>query len=87
MDKYAQSEAEDIIGHELPKLPKGAIIGSVEVYGFVEHSDSVWAGEGPGAEWKWLVRDAKMFKKPIPYKGKLGLFTVSGIDVDNLHEM
>ncbi len=84
MDKYAQSEAEDIIGHELPKLPKGAIIGSVEVYGFVEHSESVWAGEGQGSEWKWLLRDAKMFKKPIPYKGKLGLFTVSGIEVENL---
>ncbi len=87
MDRYAQSEIEDIVGQDLPKLPKGAIIGSVEVYGFVEHSESVWAGEGQGAEWKWLLRDAKMFKKPIPYKGKLGLFTVSGIDVDNLHEM
>lgn len=86
VDKYAQDEAEDIVGHSLPDLPRGAIIGYVDVYDFTEHSDSVWAGEGHGSEWKWKLRDAKMFKKPIPYKGQLSIFTVPEIDPDNLPE-
>lgn len=86
IDKYAQDEAEDIVGHSLPDLPRGAIIGYVDVYDFTEHSDSVWAGEGHGSEWKWKLRDAKMFKKPIPYKGQLSIFTVPEIDPDNLPE-
>lgn len=85
-DRYAQDEAEDIVGHSLPELPRGYIIGYVDVYGFTEHSNSEWAGEGRGAEWKWLLRDAKMFKHPIPYKGKLGIFDVPEIDPDNLPE-
>lgn len=86
IDKYAQDEAEDIVGHSLPDLPRGAIIGYVDVYDFTEHSDSVWAGERHGSEWKWKLRDAKMFKKPIPYKGQLSIFTVPEIDPDNLPE-
>ena len=86
VDRYAQDEAEDIIGHELPELPRGCIVGYVEVYGFTRESDSVWAGEGKGSEWKWLLRNAKMFKEPIPYKGSLGLFNVPDIDPDNLPE-
>ena len=39
-----------------------------------------------GFEWKWLLRNAKMFKEPIPYKGSLGLFNVPDIDPDNLPE-
>lgn len=86
IDKYAQDEAEDIVGHSLPALPKGAIIGYVDVYDFTMHSDSVWAGEGHGSEWKWMLRNAKMFKNPIPYKGKLGIFTVPEIDPNDLPE-
>ena len=40
---------------------------------------------GPGTEWKWLLRDAKMFKEPIPAKGRLGLYDVE-LDPDNLPE-
>ena len=85
LDKYAQEEAEDIVGHKLPPLTLGAIIGYVDVYGFVERSNSIWASEGHGAEWKWLLKDAKMFKNPISAKGRLGLYSVN-IDPDNLPE-
>lgn len=87
VDKYAYDDAEDIVGHELPELPRGVIIGYVDVYDFTEHSDSVWAGEGHGSEWKWKLRNAKMFKEPIPYKGKLGIFIVPEIDPDNLPDI
>lgn len=86
LDRYAQDEAEDIVGHPLPPLLHGAIIGYVEVYGFTQHSDSIWAGEGHGSKWKWLLRNAKMFKEPIPYKGKRNIFTVPEIDPENLPE-
>lgn len=85
LDRYAQGEAEDIVGHELPPLTTSAIIGYVDVYGFTQNSDSKWADVGQGAEWKWLLRNAKMFKQPIPAKGRLGLYAVD-IDPDNLPE-
>ncbi|MCM1296813.1 MAG: GIY-YIG nuclease family protein [Muribaculaceae bacterium] len=75
-----------IYGFDKKSCPRSAIIGYVDVYGFTQHSDSVWAGDGPGAEWKWMLRNAKLFKQPIPYKGKLGLFNVPEIDPDNLPE-
>lgn len=78
-------EAEDIVGHELPPLTTSAIVGYVDVYGFTEYSTSEWAGFGPGTEWKWLLRNAKLFKQPIPAKGRLGLYDVK-LDPDNLPE-
>lgn len=73
-DRYAQGEAEDIVGHPLPPLPLGAIIGYVEVYAFTRHSDSEWADED--SSWKWLLRNPHLFKTPIPYRGRMGLFDV-----------
>lgn len=85
LDRYAQGEAEDIVGHELPPLTSSAIIGYVDVYGFIQNSDNKWADVGHVAEWKWLLRNAKLFKQPIPAKGRLGLYDVN-IDSDNLPE-
>ena len=85
LDRYAQGEAEDIVGHELLPLTTSAIIGYVDVYGFTQNSDSKWADVGHGAEWKWLLRNSKLFKQPMPAKGQLGLYAVD-IDPDNLPE-
>jgi hypothetical protein len=54
------------------KLPKGAIIGSVELVDIVEHSDSPWFT----GKYGWVFQNPKPLKQPIPCKGKLGLFEV-----------
>lgn len=86
LDKNATGLSQQFLGCTAKKLPISAIIGYVEVYGFTKHSDSAWAGDGTGAEWKWMLRNAKLFKQPIPYKGRLGLFNVPEIDPNNLPE-
>lgn len=67
-------------------LPKGAIIGYADVVGFTEDLTSDWAQTGPGAEWKWQIENPKLFKEPIPYLGRQGLFDVPEIDESNLPE-
>lgn len=78
-----------MIEGSLPKwedMPRGSIIGCADIVDFVDISDSIWAQEGPGAEWKWVIENARLFKEPIPYKGKQGLFEVPEIDENNLPE-
>lgn len=70
----------------LEDMPMGAIIGYADIVGFTEECISDWAQEGPGAEWKWQIENAKLFKEPIPYRGRQGLFNVPEIDFDNLPE-
>ena len=47
------------------------IIGSIEIYGCVKNDSSIWAEKNV---WNWKVRKPILFKKPIPVKGKLGLW-------------
>lgn len=71
---------------EWEEMPLGFIIGYADVVDFVEESDSDWASTGEGAKWKWVIENARLFKEPIPYKGKQGLFDVPEIDENNLPE-
>lgn len=71
---------------EVEDMPLGAIIGYADIVGFTEECTSDWAQEGHGAEWKWQIENAKLFKSPIPYRGRQGLFEVPEIDADNLPE-
>lgn len=71
---------------EVEDMPLGAIIGYADIVGFTEECTSDWAQEGHGAEWKWQIENAKLFKTPIPYRGRQGLFEVSEIDANNLPE-
>lgn len=71
---------------EVEDLPLGAIIGYADIVGFTEECTSDWAQEGHGAEWKWKIENAKLFKSPIPYRGRQGLFEVPEIEADNLPE-
>ena len=76
-------------GHvpEETDMPLGAIIGYADIIGFTQECKSDWAQEGHGAEWKWQIENARLFKSPIPYRGHQGLFDVSEIDVNNLPEV
>ncbi len=52
---------------------RGHIVGSVEVYGYADESDSPWYVPGSLAI---LVRDPQPLAKPVPAKGALGWWTV-----------
>lgn len=52
-------------------LVRGMIIGSIEIYDCVKNDRSIWAEKNV---WNWKVRKPILFKKPIPAKGKLGLW-------------
>src|SRR5262249_55894744 len=54
-------------------LCTGAIVGSVEIVDSVRNSKSQWAIRG---QWHWLLKNPRVLTKPIPLKGKLGMFCV-----------
>jgi hypothetical protein len=74
------SAAYEIIeGRNLPikippavKLPYGSILGTVEIVDCVTASDSPWFS-GP---YGFVLRDPRPLATPIPYKGRLGFWTV-----------
>ncbi len=68
-------------------MPLGAIIGYADITGFTEECTSDWAQEGHGAEWKWQIENARLFKTPIPYRGRQRLFEVPEINSNNLPEV
>lgn len=72
---------------EVEDMPLGAIIGYADIVGFTEECTSDWAQEGHGAEWKWQIENAKLFKSPIPYRGRQGLFEVPELNTNNLPEV
>ena len=51
-------------------LPRGAIIGMVDVVEIVEHSDSPWFGGAAGLR----LANPQALDTPIPAKGELGYF-------------
>ena len=57
---------------KIDELARGALVGSVEVVGMTAQSDSPWFFGTYG----WQLRNPIAFKKPIPWKGALGLFEV-----------
>ncbi|MBD5357432.1 MAG: ASCH domain-containing protein [Bacteroides sp.] len=68
-------------------MPTSAIIGVATIDRCEEENFSIWAQDGPGAEYKWVMRDVKLFKEPIQnVKGKLGIFDIPEITSDNLPE-
>jgi len=54
------------------RVPRGAIIGEVDIVGCVTQSNSRWF-EG---EYGFVLSKPQIYDQPIPYKGKLGLFEV-----------
>lgn len=75
-----------IIG-KIADLPTSAIIGIATIDRCDAENFSIWAQDGPGAEYKWVICDVKLFKKPIlNIKGKLGIFEIPELTLDNLPE-
>lgn len=57
-------------------LPKGAIIGSVEIVDCVQNHPSLWAEKGV---WNWVLVNPVMFPEPITgVKGKLSFWDYDG---------
>jgi hypothetical protein len=68
------------------ELPTGAIIGSVRLIDCVLIDDTFKAsvneherafGDYTNGRFAWLLEDAKLFDKPIPAKGQLGIWNFS----------
>lgn len=60
-------------------LPRGAVIGTVEVVACVRHEDSpAELRDDPYATgpWLWVLADPRPFPEPVSYRGMLGLFDV-----------
>lgn len=90
MNPIENAQNIGILGN-LRDLPTSAIVGVATVDYCIADADdeepSIWAQEGPGAEYHWHVTDVKLFKNPIlNVKGKLGIFDIPGITEDNLPE-
>lgn len=56
-----------------PELGFGAMVGEVDLVGWITRSDSLWHEDGLIG---WQLEKAKAYKEPIPYRGKQKLFTV-----------
>lgn len=52
-------------------LPKGVILGTVELVDIVTNSKSDWAIEG---EHHWVLRNPDHLSAPIPWRGQMGLW-------------
>ena len=73
---------------DIDKLTIGAIIGSAFLYDFKEYSNqeeynkdkqkhfSIVTKYFEGYKYGFLIRNARLFKKSIPYRGKLRFFEV-----------
>lgn len=80
------AQSMGLIGR-IKDMPTSAIIGIATIDRCEEENFSIWAQDGPGAEYKWVLRDVKLFKEPIlNVKGKLGIFDVPEITPDSLPE-
>ena len=56
---------------EFDKLPRGAILGTVEITDCKRERTSPWHFE---ENWGFYLQNPKEIKKPIPAKGKLGFW-------------
>ena len=59
------------LGLDPRTLPTGCVIGTVELSDCLRGARSKWAVRGM---WHWILRKPRLFRKPIPTKGRLGLF-------------
>jgi hypothetical protein len=50
-------------------LPRGVILGCVELVDCLWNADSPWAVRG---QWHWLLRRPMLLRRPVPHRGRLG---------------
>lgn len=77
LDFASYALGQEVIG-TLEKMPRGGIIGSVEIVDCVSKSDSRWFV----GEYGFVLRDPKPIKM-IPYRGQLGFFDVPNSILDS----
>ncbi len=56
---------------DLADLPRGAVLGTVELVGVESGYESPWATEAP---FQWLLANPELFEQPVPATGRLGLW-------------
>ena len=61
-------------------LPRGALVGAVELLGCVRDSQSPWAVPG---QWHWQMGRHWMLPQPIPMRGKQGLFPITPLPTED----
>ena len=78
-------EACAAYGLEPESLPRGALVGTVEIVDVIAFDDDTWEelrgqhlalGAFPGDLLGWKLANPGRLPEPIPWKGKLGLFYV-----------
>lgn len=60
-------------GFNTAELPLGCIVGQVEIVDCTLKKSSKWHNPD---QYGWYLRNAIAFDKPIPYRGRQGLFDV-----------
>jgi hypothetical protein len=70
---YRALLAEGVDLPPMDELPRGALVGAVELVDCVRDSRSRWAE--PGC-WHWQIGRAWALPEPIPMRGRQGLFRV-----------
>jgi hypothetical protein len=68
----------DVVAQDLYQLPRGVILGTVQLVACVRFEDlpREFAGD-PYAEpggWCWILDEPRLFSEPVPCKGRLGLW-------------
>jgi hypothetical protein len=58
---------DDFPNFQANRVPRGVLLGVVDVVGCEEAGNGVWA---------WLLKDPAWLTRPLPCKGRLGLFPV-----------
>ena len=93
--KNIDMEACERLDIDIDKITKGAIIGSAFLYNVKKYKNqeefnkdkqkhfSLISKYFDGYKYGFLVKDARMFKKSIPYPGKLGFFEVDNSIIIN----
>ena len=64
-------------------LPRGAIIGQVNLVDIVRDIDSPWAQENM---LYWLLENPQAFAEPIPWRGRQGLFEIDAAELEAAKE-
>jgi len=68
-----EREAAGKRGLDINDLPRGYIVGSVEIDDCVRNYKSEWAIKG---QWHWVLKNPMVLVNPIPFKGALGFIKV-----------
>lgn len=73
-DKQGESYIQNHLGIAVPSsLPRGRIVGSVELIDIVQNSESQWAMP---EQFHWVLANPFPLTDQKPIKGRLGLWTV-----------